>query len=137
MVFCNVLLVFLISLQLGSYQMMIDNSLAAYTGHIQVQHRGYLEQQRMRQSVPAVSALAQTCASPGAWRRRRPGHGLCPGLQRGALLRRVAQRRAASYEPGVSTFPGLIRQGRYLTPGDSEQLCRVGAGAESQSGSGR
>ena len=27
MVFCNVLLIFLISLQLGSYQMMINNSL--------------------------------------------------------------------------------------------------------------
>ena len=36
MVFCNILLIFLISLQLGSYQMMIDNSLAAYTGHIQI-----------------------------------------------------------------------------------------------------
>ena len=32
MVFCNVLLIFLISLQLGSYQMMIDNSLAAMGG---------------------------------------------------------------------------------------------------------
>ena len=50
MVFCNILLVFLISLQLGSYQMMIDGSLSAYTGHIQIQHRDFLEEQRMRQS---------------------------------------------------------------------------------------
>ena len=56
MVFCNVLLIFLISLQLGCYQMMIDNSLASFTGHIQVQREGYLDEQRMRQSVPAVAA---------------------------------------------------------------------------------
>ena len=74
MVFSNVLLVFLISLQLGSYQMMIDGSLGAFTGHIQVQQHEYLEQQRMRQSVPAgrfarpdeiAAAIAFLC-SPAA-----------------------------------------------------------------------
>jgi hypothetical protein len=58
MVFCNILLVFLVSLQLGAYQMMIDGSLAAYTGHIQVQKQGYLDDQYIYQSVPEVTGLA-------------------------------------------------------------------------------
>ena len=123
MVFCNVLLIFLISLQLGSYQMMIDNSLAAFTGHIQVQHRGYLEEQRMRQSVPAVRALAdevrdtlgvQTVAARGlafalASSEERSFGVLVSGIQ-------------PEFEPQVSTFPGLVKRGRYLAPGDSEHI---------------
>ncbi len=62
MVFCNLLLVFLISLQLGSYQMMINNSLAMVTGHLQVQHRDFMADQRMRDSVPEVVALADAGA---------------------------------------------------------------------------
>ena len=49
MVFCNTLLVFLVSLQFGAYQMMIDGSLAAYTGHIQIQKQGYLDDQYIYQ----------------------------------------------------------------------------------------
>jgi ABC-type lipoprotein release transport system permease subunit len=123
MVFCNVLLIFLISLQLGSYQMMIDNSLAAFTGHIQVQHRGYLEEQRMRQSVPAVQALAagvrdtlgvQTVAARGQ------AFALASSEQRsfGVLISGVQPQ----FEPGVSTFPGLVQRGRYLAPGDREHI---------------
>jgi ABC-type lipoprotein release transport system permease subunit len=123
MVFCNVLLIFLISLQLGSYQMMIDNSLAAFTGHIQVQHRGYLGDQRMRQSVPEVEALAdsvretlgvQTVAARGL------AFALASSEERsfGVLLTGVQP----AFEPGVSTFPGLVRQGRYLSPADSGHI---------------
>ena len=123
MVFCNVLLIFLISLQLGSYQMMIDNSLAAYTGHVQIQHRGYLEQQRMRQSIPEISALAdelRTTLGQGDVAARGMAFALASSRERsfGVLLSGVQ----AGYEPGVSTFPGLIRQGRYLSPGDSEHI---------------
>ena len=123
MVFCNVLLIFLISLQLGSYQMMIDNSLAAFTGHIQVQHPGYLEDQRMRQSVPGVQALAgevrdtlglRTVAARGA------AFALASSEERsfGVLVSGVQP----AFEQGVSTFPGLVKQGRYLEPGDREHI---------------
>ncbi len=36
MVFSNILLVFMISLQIGMYAMMINNTLRAQTGHLQV-----------------------------------------------------------------------------------------------------
>ena len=37
MIFSNLILVFAISLQFGSYQMMIDNTLKAYTGHLPIE----------------------------------------------------------------------------------------------------
>ena len=43
MIFSNSLLVFSISLQFGSYDMMINNTLQAFTGHILVQREGYLD----------------------------------------------------------------------------------------------
>ena len=60
MVFSNVLLVFMISLQFGSYQMMIDNTLSLMTGHLQIQAPGYREAQKMRQVVPDAGGLAET-----------------------------------------------------------------------------
>ena len=115
MVFCNVLLVFLVSLQLGSYQMMIDGSLAAYTGHIQVQRRGYHDDQHIYQSVPAVIELASSLRSvPGVGEvaARAEAFALASSAQRsfGILLTGVQP----GYEPAVSTFPGKVREGRYL-----------------------
>lgn len=123
MVFCNILLVFLISLQLGSYQMMIDGSLSAFTGHAQIQHRGFLEDQRMRQSVPDVAGLAahargalgmETVAA------RAEAFALASSEERsfGILLSGVQP----AYEAGVSTLPGLIREGRYLRGDDTQEI---------------
>ncbi len=39
MIFSNVLLVFMISLQFGSYDMMINNTLRMFSGQVQVQTR--------------------------------------------------------------------------------------------------
>jgi putative ABC transport system permease protein len=58
MIFSNVILVFMISMQLSFYRLMIENTLRASTGHLQVQARGYLEDQRIRQTVPDVVSLA-------------------------------------------------------------------------------
>ena len=41
MVFSNALLVFMISIQFSTYELMIDNTLQAFTGHMQVQAPGY------------------------------------------------------------------------------------------------
>ena len=58
MIFSNLLLVFLISLQFGSYRMMIDNTLKTYTGHMQIQHHSYNDNPKMRNSLAAVLPLA-------------------------------------------------------------------------------
>ena len=68
MVFSNVLLVFMISLQVGSYEMMINNTLQAFSGHLQVQAAGYNDNPKMRSSVPDVLSLTGQvrAALPGA-----------------------------------------------------------------------
>ncbi len=63
MVFSNILLVFMISLQLGMYEMMIEQHARAQTGHLQVQAPGYKDDHKIRQVVPNVATAAQTsCA---------------------------------------------------------------------------
>ena len=60
MIFSNTLLVFMISLQFGSYDMMINNTLRMFSGQAQIQREGYLENQKMRQDVAGIRALAST-----------------------------------------------------------------------------
>ncbi|RKZ57296.1 MAG: ABC transporter permease, partial [Gammaproteobacteria bacterium] len=54
MIFSNLLLVFLISLQFGSYRMMIDNTLKSYTGHMQIQLDGYNDDPKIRNSFDNI-----------------------------------------------------------------------------------
>ncbi|MEP6388668.1 MAG: FtsX-like permease family protein [Halioglobus sp.] len=123
MVFCNVLLVFLISLQLGSYKMMIDNTLNAFTGHAQIQHAKYLDEQKMRQSVPDVAALAA---------RVRARDGVAAASARAVAFALASSDERSfgiqisgvepDFEPGVSSFPGLVSQGRYLSAGAQDEI---------------
>ena len=127
MVFSNVLLVFLISLQLGSYQMMIDNSLAAFSGHIQIQHKDYLDDRKIYQVVPGAAGLAARVREQlgvDSVAARAEAFALASSEKRsfGILLTGVQPQR----EPLVSTFPGLLRQGRYLEEGGAEEIV-VGA----------
>ena len=84
MVFSNFLLVFMISLQFGMYGMMIDNTLQVFSGHLQVQAPGYLDDQKMRQVVPDVVPLANR---DGARYGRGARLGVWPGVERGTQLR--------------------------------------------------
>ena len=72
MIFSNVLLVFMIALQFGSYDMMINNTLRAFSGHLQIQAEGYQENQRMRSSIPAVLELARDTQNALPRRLRLP-----------------------------------------------------------------
>ena len=58
MIFSNTLLIFMISLQFGSYDMMINNTLRMFSGQLQVQREGYQEDQKMRQTVAGISGMA-------------------------------------------------------------------------------
>ncbi len=127
MIFSNLLLVFLISLQFGSYRMMIDNTLKSYTGHMQVQLNSYNDDPKIRNSFPAVIPLANTI-------RRQ--------LDSAKITARVAARGVAfamtssemrsyglqiigiepQFEPNVSTLPGLINKGNYLTDIDADEI---------------
>lgn len=123
MVFSNTLLVFSISLQFGSYDMMIDNTLQAYSGHIQLQHPRYLDETKMRYALPDIDIGAQTLRRElglSSVSARAAGFALASSNERSYGLQILGVD--AEHEPLVSTLPGLIKQGRYLDPGASEEI---------------
>jgi len=123
MIFSNSLLVFAISLQFGSYEMMIDNSLQAFSGHIQLQHPSYLEQPKMRYAIDDIDALAQQLRDElglTSISARASGFALASSAERSYGLQLLGVD--ALHEPGVSTLPGLISRGRYLEPGAREEI---------------
>ncbi len=149
MVFSNVLLVFMISLQLGSYQVMIDNALEAFSGHLQVQSAGYNDDPKLRNTVPAVRELAAELraelGSDGAVAARAVGFALASSERRSYGIQVIGVEPA--HEVEVSNLPGLVKQGRYLADPFAAEIVvgsvlarnlRVGVGEEiTLLGSGR
>jgi ABC-type lipoprotein release transport system permease subunit len=148
MVFSNVLLVFMISLQFGMYRLMIENSLQAFTGHMQVQAEGYKDDQKMRQTVPSVADLA------GELRDRTWLDSIAARASTFVLASSEERTYGIAvygvepgYEPGVSSIPGLVRQGRFLEDPNAAEIVigavlarnlRIGVGDElTLLGSGR
>ncbi len=115
MVFSNTLLVFMISLQFGMYGLMIDNTLQAFTGHLQVQAPGYIDDQKMRQTVPGIAPLAESLRTEFPDQHvaaRATGFALISSADRsyGVAVMGVQP----DFEQDVSTLPGLVSAGRYL-----------------------
>jgi ABC-type lipoprotein release transport system permease subunit len=115
MVFSNVLLVFMISLQFGMYGLMIDNTLQVFTGHLQVQAPGYKDDQKMRQVVPNVQPLAARLRDEFDNDRiaaRGWAFALASSEERSYGIGIYGVEPA--FEPKVSNVPGLVEEGRYL-----------------------
>ncbi len=123
MIFSNVLLVFMISLQFGSYDMMINNTLQMFSGHLQVQHAAYNDNPKMRSSVPGVAALRDELAArlPAArLAARASAFALASSEQRTLGIQVIGVQ--PRLEGGVSTIPGLLREGRYLEDSRSAEI---------------
>ncbi len=123
MIFSNGLLIFAMSLQFGSYDMMIDNSLQAYSGHLQLQHPSYLDEPKMRYAIDDVVSLTERLRGElklDSISARATGFALASSNERSYGLQIVGVDPA--HEPLVSTLPGLVRQGRYLTPGAADEI---------------
>lgn len=123
MVFSNVLLVFMISLQFGMYGLMIDNTLQAFTGHLQIQAPGYVDDQKMRQTVADVVPLAETM------RGEFPDRSIAARATAFALVSSDQRSYGIAvfgvepeFEPAVSTLPGLLSEGRYLDDNDTAEI---------------
>jgi ABC-type lipoprotein release transport system permease subunit len=123
MVFSNVLLVFMISLQFGMYRLMIENSLKAFTGRMQVQAQGYIDDQKIRQVIPDVVALAENlrqALGSDEVAARATAFALASSEDRsyGIAVFGVEPR----FEPNVSNIPGLVSEGRYLQNNGAAEL---------------
>jgi putative ABC transport system permease protein len=123
MVFSNVLLVFMISLQVGMYEMMIDNTLRATTGHLQVQAEGYKDDQKMRQTVPDVARLAADLREALGLQSVAPRaatFALASSADRSYGIQIMGVEPAA--EVLVSSLPGLLSQGRFLADDANDEI---------------
>jgi ABC-type lipoprotein release transport system permease subunit len=121
MVFSNILLVFMISLQLGMYRLMYENSLSLITGHLQVQAEGYIDEPRMRLTVPAAADLASKLreAMPlNTVAARATAFALVSSAERSFGVQVVGVQPA--HEAGVSNLPGLVSRGRYFEEQDGQ-----------------
>ncbi|MDJ0749099.1 MAG: ABC transporter permease [Woeseiaceae bacterium] len=123
MVFSNMLLVFMISLQFGMYRLMIDNSLKVFTGHMQVQAPGYNDDQRMRQVVPDVAGLATTLREELGTddiAARGWAFGLASSAERSYGIGIYGVE--PDFEPIVSNIPGLVTQGRFFSDTNAQEI---------------
>jgi ABC-type lipoprotein release transport system permease subunit len=121
--FSNMLLVFMISLQFGMYGLMIDNTLQAFTGHLQIQAPGYIDDQKMRQTVDDVVPLASNFRDhfdSDSIAARATAFALVSSEDRSYGTAVIGVEPA--FEHNVSTLPGLVSQGRYLGAQDAAEI---------------
>jgi putative ABC transport system permease protein len=102
---------------------MIDNTLAVFTGHLQVQAPGYMDDQKIRQIVPDATELASTLRQQLGLETvavRGGAFALVSSADRSFGLRVMGVQ--PGYEAQVSTLPGLIQSGRYLQDDDTTAI---------------
>ncbi len=102
---------------------MIDNTLKAYTGHLQIQREGYNDEPKMRSSIEGIIPLADSV-------RRHLGSD--DVAARGVAFAMTSSEERSyglqiigiepEYEINVSSLPGLIKQGRYFESADAAEI---------------
>ena len=123
MIFSNLIRIFSISLQLGSYRMMINNTLKSYTGHMQIQREGYNEEPKMRSSIDTIVTLAnqlRTRLGSNDVAARGVAFAMTSSEERSYGLQITGVE--PGFEPNVSTLPGLISRGGYFTDINAEEI---------------
>lgn len=123
MIFSNILLVFMIALQFGSYDMMINNSLAFFSGQIQVQYEGYQDSQKIRQAVDDIAGLVASIRKKfpqASVTTRASAYVLISSKDRSFATQLVGVE--SRFEPLVSSIPGLLTSGHYLDRPDAAEV---------------
>lgn len=119
--FACILLVFMLSFQIGTYDTMINASVGIHTGHLQIQAKGYHEKQQIRQMVhhpEKMLAAIQELPAVTARTERGNAFSLVSSAERtyGALVIGIDPLQEAA----TSTLRKLIRKGRYLKAADTD-----------------
>ena len=122
MVFSNVLLVFMISLQVGMYGLMVENGLKVFTGHLQVQAPGYIDDAKMRLIVPDAVALADRLRELDGLSAVARGSTFALASSEDRTYGMAVMGVEPDYEADVSSLPGLIGAGRYLEAIDAAEI---------------
>jgi putative ABC transport system permease protein len=120
--FACLLLVFMLSFQFGSYDTMINSAVKIHTGHLQVQAEGYQDKRTMRLVVPdpgAIGSILEQTPGIDAYTYRANAFSLVSSAERtyGIVVIGIDPAREAN----VSTLKKVIRQGSYLSEGDTNQ----------------
>jgi len=116
MALCNCILIFMISLQAGSYITMLNNNLAVFSGHLQVQHSRYLDDPKPRFSVDngiELAAELRKLPTVAAAAARGVNFALLSSTTRSKAMQVVGVE--AQFEDSVSTIPGTLVAGQYLS----------------------
>ena len=120
--FASLLLIFMLSFQFGSYDTMINSAVKIHTGHLQVQAEGYQDKRSMRLVVPdpgAIGSILEKTPGIDAYTYRANAFSLVSSEERtyGIVVIGIDPAREAN----VSTLKKVIRQGSYLSEGDTNQ----------------
>ncbi|MCK5838138.1 MAG: ABC transporter permease, partial [Desulfobacula sp.] len=124
--FASMILVFMLSFQLGCYETMINTSVKISTGHLQVQARGYFKDKKMRLVIKdpdQVARILDTVQGIDAYTFRASGFSLVSSDKRtyGVIVTGIDPIREAR----VSTIKSLVRRGDYLKK-DDETAALIG-----------
>jgi ABC-type lipoprotein release transport system permease subunit len=114
--FACVLLIFMLSFQLGSYDTMINASVKINTGHLQIQARGYQQSKKMRRVIPDPKPLRHILESMplvNAYTCRARAFALISSAKRAYGIMVVGVE--PDKEEKVSTLGSIIQKGSYLT----------------------
>ncbi|MEM7218598.1 MAG: FtsX-like permease family protein [Pseudomonadota bacterium] len=120
--FMVLLLIFALSMQFGGYDTMIDHGAGVMNGHAQVQHPEYVDNPRMRFTLPGAERLAASLRELPDVRAVTPravGTALASAGEAsyGALVVGVDP----AHEGLVSWLPEAVLEGRYLQLGDHDR----------------
>jgi ABC-type lipoprotein release transport system permease subunit len=128
-VFSDVILVWMIGLQLGQYDLMIENTLRTFTGHVQVQAPGYLDKPQMRRVIDNAEKKADLLRKELSNAEERFGVARISVRASGFALASSEERSYGAQiygvqpknEPKVSTIPGLVKEGHYLSSNNAQE----------------
>lgn len=118
--FACLLLVFMLSFQFGTYEVMINAAVKTQTGHLQILVDGYNEDRKMRQVIADPQAIGEVLANTPHvtdYTFRANGFALLSSEHRtyGGLVTGIDPVR----EKRLSSTAATIRQGAYLSQDDT------------------
>ncbi|MDD9303882.1 MAG: ABC transporter permease [Desulfobacter sp.] len=119
--FASLLLVFMLSLQVGMYEVMINAGVKTHTGHIQVTAADYNKDPKIRKTVAdpkAVAKIMDNTDHVSAYTLRANGFALLSSSHRtyGGMVTGIDPGK----EPEIFSTAATIRQGKYLSPQDRD-----------------